>query len=264
MKGMLDIREVARRTGLTSRTLRFYESRGLVTPIRTDSGRRLYGPEALERINHIVALKRAGLTLSQIGEALTKRPLDLARIVGAQLAALAVRQAEIAEAMKLLMSVAARLDRREPLGLDSLCELIRQGETVVESDKWKRELAIRMVGEEKARDGAARIVSTLGSIDPTEYRQKTTELIARIEAAMPLDFDGPEAAALHDEWLQLIDPFMKLTSEAPPTGLNGLPLEEALENIDRWKQKGEAPFSTKAFEFLFAMGRRRKGDRRAA
>src|SRR5436305_14836653 len=63
MEELLDIREVVRRTGLTSRALRFYEARGLVVPLRTNSGRRLYGAAALERINQIVALKRAGLTL---------------------------------------------------------------------------------------------------------------------------------------------------------------------------------------------------------
>ena len=66
MDDWLDIREVVRRTGLTSRALRFYEARGLVAPLRTHSGRRLYGAGELERLNQIVALKRAGLTLTQI------------------------------------------------------------------------------------------------------------------------------------------------------------------------------------------------------
>lgn len=39
----LDIREVARRTGLTSRALRFYEARGLLTPLRSFNGRRFHG-----------------------------------------------------------------------------------------------------------------------------------------------------------------------------------------------------------------------------
>ena len=52
----IDIRDVVRMTGLTSRARRFYEARGLVMPLRTYSGRRLYGPAELERINHIVAM----------------------------------------------------------------------------------------------------------------------------------------------------------------------------------------------------------------
>jgi len=38
------IDEVVRRTGLTARALRFYEARGLVSPLRTQSGRRWFGP----------------------------------------------------------------------------------------------------------------------------------------------------------------------------------------------------------------------------
>ena len=39
MSDSVDIAEVARLTGLTSRALRFYEARGLVKPLRTASGR---------------------------------------------------------------------------------------------------------------------------------------------------------------------------------------------------------------------------------
>lgn len=38
MENGYDIGEVARATGLTSRVLRFYETRGLVTPLRTAGG----------------------------------------------------------------------------------------------------------------------------------------------------------------------------------------------------------------------------------
>ena len=81
MEQPLDISEVCRRTGLTSRALRFSEARGLVAPLRTYSGRRLYGPGELERINLIVSLKRAGLTLSQIGRLTGRGALDLKQLI---------------------------------------------------------------------------------------------------------------------------------------------------------------------------------------
>ncbi|MFZ5748295.1 MAG: MerR family transcriptional regulator [Pseudomonadota bacterium] len=40
MEDVHDIGDVARRTGLTHRALRFYEARGLVQPLRSDGGRR--------------------------------------------------------------------------------------------------------------------------------------------------------------------------------------------------------------------------------
>ncbi|MFN3799161.1 MAG: MerR family transcriptional regulator, partial [Sphingobium yanoikuyae] len=66
MTEILDIAAVARATGLTSRALRFYEARGLIAPLRTASGRRLFGPAELARLHELLALKRAGLSLAQI------------------------------------------------------------------------------------------------------------------------------------------------------------------------------------------------------
>ena len=76
MAGPLDISEVIRRTGLTARALRFYEARGLVAPLRTASGRRLYGPGELARLNQVVTLKAAGFGLADIGRMLARRPID--------------------------------------------------------------------------------------------------------------------------------------------------------------------------------------------
>src|SRR5262249_3025205 len=60
---------VASRLGLTLRALRFYESRGLIEPMRRGSTR-LYGPKDVERLAVIVKAKRLGLTLTAIGQIL--------------------------------------------------------------------------------------------------------------------------------------------------------------------------------------------------
>ncbi len=64
---MLDITEIARATGPGSRALRFYEARGLIRPLGSEGGRRIFGAGALERLHVIVALNRAGFTLAAIG-----------------------------------------------------------------------------------------------------------------------------------------------------------------------------------------------------
>src|SRR6478672_6682830 len=138
MDDLIDIREVVRRTGLTSRALRFYEARGLVAPLRTHTGRRLYGPAELERIAQILALKRAGLSLAQIQRLTARRPLDLKRLIDAQLAALADQEAEIAEAKALLLHVKSRIDRGEPVDAATFCSLIRNGDRIMEAEDWKK------------------------------------------------------------------------------------------------------------------------------
>jgi DNA-binding transcriptional MerR regulator len=64
------IGEVAERTGVTQRTLRFYEEKGLVDPPeRMDGGFRLYSEEDVLRIEYIKKLQDLlGFTLAEIKE----------------------------------------------------------------------------------------------------------------------------------------------------------------------------------------------------
>ena len=63
--------ELAAVTGLTIRTLHYYEEIGLLVPsARSEGGHRLYGAAEVERLYRIGLLRRLGLPLSQIGRAL--------------------------------------------------------------------------------------------------------------------------------------------------------------------------------------------------
>jgi MerR family transcriptional regulator, copper efflux regulator len=63
------IGELARRAGVTTRTVRYYESLGLLAPARREGGgHRHYDDDALARLAKIDWLKRMGLTLEEIRE----------------------------------------------------------------------------------------------------------------------------------------------------------------------------------------------------
>jgi MerR family transcriptional regulator, repressor of the yfmOP operon len=66
----LQIGEVADRTGVTQRTLRFYEERGLLKPpTRMDGGFRLYSESDIGRVEQIKQMQSLlGLTLAEIKE----------------------------------------------------------------------------------------------------------------------------------------------------------------------------------------------------
>ena len=69
-QGALQIGEVAQRTGVTQRTLRFYEEKGLLRPpSRMDGGFRLYSEEDVKRVEHIRRLQDLlGISLADIKE----------------------------------------------------------------------------------------------------------------------------------------------------------------------------------------------------
>ncbi|RSN34920.1 MerR family transcriptional regulator [Amycolatopsis sp. WAC 04169] len=77
------IGEVARRSGVSSRMLRHYDSLGLVRPTgRTFGGYREYSDEDIRRIFHVESLRSLGLSLREIGRALEDpafEPSDLVR-----------------------------------------------------------------------------------------------------------------------------------------------------------------------------------------
>src|ERR1700761_6849021 len=81
---LLTAKECAARIGLTVRGLRLYESRGLISPRRTAKSWRLYGAAEISRLHEILALKRMGLSLSQIAKLLEGKPIDLDRTLALQ------------------------------------------------------------------------------------------------------------------------------------------------------------------------------------
>ncbi|MFD5800780.1 MerR family transcriptional regulator [Streptomyces sp. NPDC127020] len=70
----LTIQEMARRSGFSEPTLRYYEKIGLLGAVARDtsSGHRRYGPATVERVEALSCLRSAGMTVSGM-----RRYLDL-------------------------------------------------------------------------------------------------------------------------------------------------------------------------------------------
>ncbi|MGV9314335.1 MerR family transcriptional regulator [Streptomyces sp. NPDC003691] len=64
------IGELARRTGVSERSLRYYEKRGLLASGRTPGGHREYSEAAVDRVVHIQELLAAGLNSEMIARVL--------------------------------------------------------------------------------------------------------------------------------------------------------------------------------------------------
>lgn len=61
------IGELAKILGTSTKTLRFYEARGLlVQPARSAAGYRLYGPDSVRRARKVVELRRMGLSIQEL------------------------------------------------------------------------------------------------------------------------------------------------------------------------------------------------------
>lgn len=89
----LQIGEVAERTGVTQRTLRFYEEKGLLQPpSRMEGGFRLYTEDDIQRVERIKRLQTLlGFTLAEIKEMVEAEEVKL------QLKATYRREAEVSD-----------------------------------------------------------------------------------------------------------------------------------------------------------------------
>jgi DNA-binding transcriptional MerR regulator len=86
MKRHWKVGDLAKLTGLTVRTLRFYDQIGLFSPSgQTESGHRLYRESDLSRLHQILALKELGLSLEEIKSALTGGHISPLEIVNLQI-----------------------------------------------------------------------------------------------------------------------------------------------------------------------------------
>ena len=71
-RGLLQIGDVAERTGLSLRTIRFYEENGLVHPTsRSEGGFRLYSDDDVARLEVIKRMKPLGFSLQEMQDLLT-------------------------------------------------------------------------------------------------------------------------------------------------------------------------------------------------
>ncbi len=71
---LLTIGDLARRTGLSVPTIRFYEEKGLVEPLRTGGNQRRFLRADIRRVSFILIAQKLGLSLAEIGEAMAALP----------------------------------------------------------------------------------------------------------------------------------------------------------------------------------------------
>ncbi|MGY6019896.1 MerR family transcriptional regulator [Streptomyces spinosirectus] len=102
------IGELARRTGLTVKAIRFYSDRGIVTPAdRTPAGYRRYGADAIARLALVRTLRQLGLGLDTIRR-VTDREVTLGEVAAEHAAALDAQISILRLRRAVLMTAAAR------------------------------------------------------------------------------------------------------------------------------------------------------------
>ncbi|NKS36574.1 MerR family transcriptional regulator [Rhodococcus hoagii] len=195
--GEWSIQQLARITGTTSRTLRHYDSIGLLAPSRIGAGGyRHYDQAALVRLQRILLLRDLGLGLTAIAEVLAG-DTDTLSALTTHLEVLEEEQERLRRRIASVRTTLDRTRRGEPLMAEEMFDGFdhtRYEEEVVE--RWGRD----------AYDRGDRWWRTLSDADKTGFQQDQLDIAAEFGRAHAAGLapDSPEVLAItrrHYEWV---------------------------------------------------------------
>ncbi|HVV12338.1 MerR family transcriptional regulator [Amycolatopsis sp.] len=257
------IGELARRTGLSVKTIRFYSDEGLLPPTdRTQSGYRLYDTTSLARLELIRTLRELGLGLGEIAQVLaseTTVPRLAARHVDALdeqirrlrlrravLRAVVKRESELEE-VKLMNKLASMSDDERARLLDEFWAEMTEGLDVDSAFYDRLRSAKPVLPDDPSPEQVEAWVEFAELIQDPAYRRairSMSERHAAVRAAgvnpQPLPVQQETLSGWTDRAQALLDkgsapdskPAQKLASEVERSGV-GLTRQELADRIER-------------------------------
>lgn len=190
--------ELARRTGLTVRTLHWYDEIGLLSPsFRTEAGHRLYTTGDIVRLQQIQSLRQLGLSLEEIRDCLKNAEFSPLSLIESHLTRLR-EQIELQRRLcDRLEKLAAHLRAAEEVSAEELLQTIEDMNMLEKYYTPEQMVQLKQrasqVGEERIR----------------QVQEEWPKLMAEVRAQMDKGADPASAPvqALARRWMSLIHEF---------------------------------------------------------
>jgi DNA-binding transcriptional MerR regulator len=190
--------ELAKRTGVSVRTLHHYDAIGLLAPSRrSESRHRLYDTEDVVRLQQIKSLRQLGFSLEEIRELLAARRLTPLGVVEMHLQ-------RVKEQMSLQRQLVGRLE--------SIAERLRAAEAPTADEMMKTIEVMTMFEKyftEEQRQALKERGDKLGPDAIKGVEEEWPRLIAAVREEMRKGTDphSEEVRALAKRWRELLDAF---------------------------------------------------------
>ncbi len=190
--------ELARRTGLSVRTLHWYDQIGLLTPsFHTEVGHRLYTAADVERLQQIKSLRQLGFSLEEVRDCLDRSNFSPLSLIETHLARLR-EQIELQRRLcERLESIAAHLRAAETVSVEDLLQTI---EVMSMFEKYYTPEQLDWLKKRKEQVGEERI---------RQVEAEWPKLIAEVRAEMDKGSDpaSEPVQALGRRWMGLVREF---------------------------------------------------------
>lgn len=193
----LKVGELARRTGVSVRTLHHYDEIGLLAPkARSRTGHRLYGEADVERLLRIRALVQMGFSLDEVAACLTRRDFPVERVLAMHVERLRSHIAHSEQLCRRLESLLVRV-RGDHVPVGEFLEAI---EAMSMFEKYYTPEQLQQLAERRAQLGD----DTIRAVEAEWPR-----LIAAVRAEMDKGTDpkAPAVQSLALRWRELLAMF---------------------------------------------------------
>ncbi len=199
------IHKLARLAGVSTRTLRYYDQKGLLTPARvTDAGYRIYGTAEVDRLQQILFYRELGMPLGDITRVLQDPGFDPDDALRGHLAALEERRARLDVLILTVQKTIERKERSESMSDREKFEGFKKKALEENEQNYGREIRERYGAE--TVEASYRKFSGMSRDQYDEMTAIGEEIMQRLEAAVraglnPTEEEGQAIAGLHKRWL---------------------------------------------------------------
>ncbi len=194
---MLKVGDLARRTGVSVRTLHYYEEIGLLSPRRTESGHRVYGTEDVIRLQQIMSLRQLGLSLDEIADCLDSPGLPFRTVIEQQISQIDSQLRALGELRSRLQAL---LQISALSGEVSIDDLLRTMELMNVVENYYTPEQLEWLKQRREEVGDERI---------REVEAEWPLLMAEVRTEMEAGTDpkDPKVQALMERWKGLVAEF---------------------------------------------------------
>ncbi|MCM3494148.1 MerR family transcriptional regulator [Paenibacillus lactis] len=205
-KQLLAVKDIVQITGITSRTLQYYDRIDLFKPTHlTEKGYRLYDRSSLEKLQTILFLKELDFSLKEIADILKLTRQEQNQILKEQRQALILRKERLETIMAALEEYVSGNDI-------SNLQLFNSTSVLPLKEQYANEAKF-FYGETEAYKEFNETMEELSPDDKEESFQAMEEIFKQIVSCIDQDPSSDEVQQLIEDWKQNLMQFMTCDAE---------------------------------------------------
>jgi len=202
---LYSIKEIAGLTGISTRTLRYYDEIGLLKPAgATEAGYRLYGEKELDLLQQILFYRERGFALETIREILYRDDFDLLAALEEHLRELQLQKARTDALIGTVQQTIAAVKGEHTMKNEEKFAAFKEKLVNGNEAAYGKE-AREKYGDEAVNESNRKLLN-LTEEQWERYQALENEILQRLEQAVknalaPESEEGKTICALHKEWL---------------------------------------------------------------